>query len=1210
MNFSRILSTDPLEHPAMDYSLLRQEGIRQLERLAKQLWTDFNTHDPGITLLEQICYALTDLAYRINYSVPDLLSSQGVDTYASLYTPAQILPSYPVTLNDLRKLVIDVNGVKNAWLDKAQAIPLYFDACTNTLCIQKQAITAEPIDLQGLYQVGFEIFEWLTVAGAAEYQETILWHVAHRLRVHRGLGEDFATIQPLDPQDIQVQAWIEIDAVEEANSMLLAIYKKIADYISPPIRFSSLREQRQAGKSVDEIFDGPLLTHGFIETEVLEQAQRRTTLRTSDLIHAIMDVPGVKAVTHIYISASESEGGPWSLDLDPNKAPRLDVHGSNICLERNRLAVSTNVAGVRQAYYQRLRQSDVAPGPAAWDWPVPAEPVPAGRDRNVKNYYSIQHQLPATYGIGAMGLPDSAPPLRQAQAKQLQAYLLFFDQLLANDFSQLAHVSNLFSFTDARAQTYFSQVITDPTLGIDDIYSTDITTHQERLQQITENPEAGANRIDPPVDFNRHNKQFNRRNRFVNHLLARFAEQFTDYSSFVDSTAEANIPAPAQLVQDKQAFLQDYPQLSRARGTAAGLEQRLRRKLGIKAENEMERFYIVEHILLRPMEQDSQQKVPILANPQSKDPYSLQISFVFPEKASRFKNPDFKAFLERTLYEETPAHLSWAIYWFEQSDMEAFASAYLDWLDNWHTYWQKTPKRQTAKTVTHIQLRDARDRLIDLLGFGETYPLRDLTVIAPMVVFGAATKIVIENSQKDVLYQLHHECTVVVTPEGGLIQKEGTGDTISLATNKIKDDTTFEILAIKQPSGRKAYLHQTATVKVGIDSTLNACIILCLPCLNFLDRENTATTFCIAPCIANYGDCVIVKIEKSQEKVDYRLVYFNEDYEETVLSHKKTGTLDDIILKTWPVSEDIDIRIRATKTFEPAPNKERDVVLLDAVLPLKVRANWDLSVSVVEPIIDYNSDATIQIANTQLGTTYQLYIRPIPDQDFIHGDPGITNVITVEVSDEEPDAQIREPAWNKKWNDTWAESEGYTAYRDPKTGTGDEQLQFTIDSLTEDHLVIIKAKKSHQDPDAKKTIYSAVQLKQAAVVLVRPNPTPSIYITILERTETSGKLQVFGGQQGVFYDFSATSEGEALGLPAYFQKWDKEEHSYKGLEKLTIEVDYVIAGDFPNALEKPIVETGPLPDDPTALYVHAIKAQTGVATDLTQWKIVDATEEE
>ena len=49
----------------------------------------------------------------------------------------------------------------------------------------------------------------------------------------------------------------------------------------------------------------------------------------------------------------------------------------------------------------------------------------------------------------------------------------------------------------------------------------------------------------------------------MNHLLARFAEQFTDYSLILYGVR----PVGEELVQAKQKFLQDYPQLSRARGT-------------------------------------------------------------------------------------------------------------------------------------------------------------------------------------------------------------------------------------------------------------------------------------------------------------------------------------------------------------------------------------------------------------------------------------------------------------------------------------------------------------------------------------------------------------------------------------------------------------------------------------------------------------------
>src|SRR3954452_4711574 len=113
MESSRTISTAPLEHPAMDYAALRAAGIRQLERLAGPQWTDFNTHDPGITILEQLCYAITDLGYRTAYPMPELLA--GGDPW--LPGPEDILTTDPVTADDVRKLAIDIAGVGNAWVE-------------------------------------------------------------------------------------------------------------------------------------------------------------------------------------------------------------------------------------------------------------------------------------------------------------------------------------------------------------------------------------------------------------------------------------------------------------------------------------------------------------------------------------------------------------------------------------------------------------------------------------------------------------------------------------------------------------------------------------------------------------------------------------------------------------------------------------------------------------------------------------------------------------------------------------------------------------------------------------------------------------------------------------------------------------------------------------------------------------------------------------
>lgn len=100
--------------PGMDYQLLRREGMRYLERLGSAIWTDFNSHDPGVTMLEVLCYALTDLGYRAQLPDADLFTP--ADNRKAFITAAQILPNAPVTALDLRKILIDIAGVKNAWI--------------------------------------------------------------------------------------------------------------------------------------------------------------------------------------------------------------------------------------------------------------------------------------------------------------------------------------------------------------------------------------------------------------------------------------------------------------------------------------------------------------------------------------------------------------------------------------------------------------------------------------------------------------------------------------------------------------------------------------------------------------------------------------------------------------------------------------------------------------------------------------------------------------------------------------------------------------------------------------------------------------------------------------------------------------------------------------------------------------------------------------
>ncbi len=693
------LSTAPLEHPALDYAFLRQEGIRWLEKLTGDEWSDFNTHDPGITILEQLCYALTDLGHRSQYELPDLLTRVGEETYSALDDPTQMLTTRPVTLTDLRKLVIAVAGVKNAWVEKVTAQPTpFYDAEAQALTLSSPTPSAEPVAIQGLVRVLIEIADHLYLDSSVQ-ADVVRRTVTQRLHANRGLGEDYAEIRVLPPQWVRVAARLEIDAVTDAEALLLAIYQQLADHISPPLRFASVSEQLAAGNAVEDVLQGPWLQRGVLADGELQQAQRRTVLRASDLIQTLMDVPGVRAVRTLTMQVDGGEAQPWSLPLSAEMAPKFDFDPTHspIVLARNGLPVQINADKVQALYAECLRRSAHQP-PIATHGLQP----PPGRDRNVANYHSIQHHFPAVYGIGALGLPPSASPQRQAQAQQLKAYLLLFDQLLANGFAQLAGVKDLLTATSNTPYTYAARAVTDPQLGLDPLRPP-LAEHQTRLQQITENPHAvlaTAQAPDPQaaqaaaVSYS----ALQRRNRFLDHLLARYAEQLTDYALLVErgssaaSALAADLAAERSLVEDKQAFLQEYSAISAGRGCAAnyleapsavnrsGLEKRIERLLGLRAADG-EIFYLVEHLLLRPVTEDKAQQEPLLAAAQRADPYSLQVSFVFPMDAGRFQNAEFRTFTERTVRAETPAHLIPYLHWLDAAALRDFQQAHTTWLN-------------------------------------------------------------------------------------------------------------------------------------------------------------------------------------------------------------------------------------------------------------------------------------------------------------------------------------------------------------------------------------------------------------------------------------------------------------------------------------------------------------------------------------------------
>lgn len=501
-------------------------------------------------------------------------------------------------------------------------------------------------------------------------------------------------------------------------------------------------------------------------------------------------------------------------------------------------------------------------------------------------------------------------------------------------------------------------------------------------------------------------------------------------------------------------------------------------------------------------------------------------------------------------------------------------------------------------TANSRRFRDARDRLIDLLGFGETYPLRDLPVRDERltVPFGAAAGIPIETSQKGARYGL---LTKDGDPAG--TRRVGDGKTLVLTTPRIVEDITYTVQA-RKPSGRTAELIETATVKVGLDVGLKAALLPPVP----------------QPPIVAFATPVEVEIAQSQEGVDYRLVHFpaGEPADATdvaaaandaILSANDAsvrGTGAAIVLRSKPMAEDTVIRIRATKIFDAAEARPPQTDILTVRLPLFVRADPGLAVTTATaPIVDFRADAGIRIAASQASARYQAFSRRIADADFRQGTPvGAAGMLRIPVAGED-DAIIAAPVRPADGSDL----PGFAPLGDEQAGTGGE-LAVTLPAAAEDTFVIVRASKRHALADGS-TVTSAEWLAGTAAILVRPDPAPAVrLVVVIDGGRTTGSLGIDGGQPGVFYLPRSVPAGPPFALPAYVHRRDADDARFnKGLGQLKLNVDFVLATDppadtavLPPAEAPPAmpVLAGPPLAVGTRIALTAIKAQSRVGADL------------
>lgn len=580
------------ETSTLDYDELRKKALEHIEELAGETWTDYNTHDPGITILESLIYALTDLSYRTNLSMEDLLASNPTEGFApSLFRAEAILSAHPLTLEDTKKQLLGIPDIQNVWIYKVKKgrKQIFFNSVDNHL---QESATNNAIELSGLCDVEIECID-------GQDSDTILTNIKSVLNRDRNLCEDFAHVRSIYTKELTVHATVILSLESDVNEVLAHIYFRIYKFLNPKRVFDSLENLQENKILLDEIYEGPLLSQGFLRDDSFKTTGEEDIIYFSDVLAAMWSSGAEEDILSIdYLIddnallktpvTDESENNLGFLTLGESVKPILDIDNSDIQVffetkEDQSGNALFDIAVVKERY-DELKESYV-------EQVITKRTdlnIPEGTQKKITEYVSVQEELPRVYGVGNYVPPASvSSPERLAKSKQLQGFLLLFDQLMGNYLAQLSLVGSLFSY-ESQQCTYFSQVLGQITgiRGLLHEYSGTsdsdwdnfiTTTFSETLQQITE--------------FNKSNLT-KRRHQFLDHLLARFSDAYTDVANFQDTDQVLGQNAIAA----KEQLLGSYDQLSKQRGKGfnyggstmwgsgsevTGYEQWVRAKLGI-----------------------------------------------------------------------------------------------------------------------------------------------------------------------------------------------------------------------------------------------------------------------------------------------------------------------------------------------------------------------------------------------------------------------------------------------------------------------------------------------------------------------------------------------------------------------------------------------------------------------------------------------------
>ena len=407
-----------------DYQKLQEAALETVQQLSGNLWTDYNDHDPGVTIMDAFNYALTELNYKLSFPVVEYLTNEEGEFKPNnfgLFLPGQVYPSGPVTQADYRKLFFDrINDISDIWIHPST---------------EKLSGTVD-------------IIADLSPSANRNKQNKIEEKIRKLYNENRNLGETLGNVYFREKEQLELFGEVHLNDDSNVAEVLARIYFTCATYFNSGIRYHNLRKLLAKENDWSILLDGPLMKNGIIDEDSIQEIKRNYSV--PELHYLIKELDGIKAVEKISLGNNDHNFDDeivcsnilhsYSVSLPARK------HDIQLLVLKNNKEVYFNFSEV-QKHFKKLvidefgRQNQFADISEILNYPQ-------GKFVDFSGYDSIQNEFPNFYGINANGIPSFYPDERKAQAKQLKGYLLLFDFITAGSMQEINQLRNLLQVND------------------------------------------------------------------------------------------------------------------------------------------------------------------------------------------------------------------------------------------------------------------------------------------------------------------------------------------------------------------------------------------------------------------------------------------------------------------------------------------------------------------------------------------------------------------------------------------------------------------------------------------------------------------------------------------------------------------------------------------------------------------------------------------